>query len=215
MGHSVVRLVGRILANRLSRLFLFLRRLFRQGPLAHSYMTAGHPPILPVSIQVSALVLITSPCLMVCRVWSVLPGILHLLQASLSPVRSLRRVGVSPGEDWSGDGVHRYSPVSMGDSELAIMSEFSNDTDPDMENELCRLQPLQVPVSPLSTTTSVGVMSSPSPYPASAVPVVPSQSLLSGGLWNRSERCLLLELSTCFRCMNRLRICCTSRRRRR
>ena len=84
----------------------------------------------------------------------------------------------------------------MGDSEPVIMSEFSSDTDPDMEDELCRLQPLQAPVSPLSTTTSVGVMTSQSRYPAPAVPVVPV--VVSSGL-------------TCFRFMNRLRIrCCTS-----
>ena len=31
----------------------------------------------------------------------------------------------------------RASPVSMRDSEPAIMSEFSSDTDPDIEDELC------------------------------------------------------------------------------
>ena len=68
----------------------------------------------------------------------------------------------------------RSGPVSMWDSEPAIMSEFSSDTDPYMEDELCRFQPLQAAVSPLSTTTEMGVMTSPSHYPAPAVPVVPS-----------------------------------------
>ena len=54
--------------------------------------------------------------------------------ASHSPSHSLRQVGVSSGKDWPGDGVHRSSPVSMEESELAIMSEFSSDTDPDMED---------------------------------------------------------------------------------
>ena len=49
----------------------------------------------------------------------------------------------------------RSGPVSMGDSEPAIMSEFSSDTDPYMEDKLCRFQPLQAAVSPLYTTTDV------------------------------------------------------------
>ena len=68
----------------------------------------------------------------------------------------------------------RASPVSMGDSEPAIMSEFSSDTDPDMRDVLCRFQQLQAAVSPLSTTTEMGVITSPSQYLAPAVPVVPS-----------------------------------------
>ena len=80
----------------------------------------------------------------------------------------------SSGKVWSGDGMLRSSPVSMGDSEPVIMSEFSSDTDPDMEDELCRFQPLQAPVSPLSTTTSVGVMASPSCYPAPTISVGPA-----------------------------------------
>ena len=79
----------------------------------------------------------------------------------------------SSGKVWSGDGILCSSPVSMADSEPAIMSEFSSDTDPDIEDELCRFQPLQAPVSPLSTTT-VGVMASPARYLAPALPVVPS-----------------------------------------
>ena len=54
------------------------------------------------------------------------------------------------------------------------MSEFSSDTDPDMEDELCRFQPLQAALSPQSTTIEMGMMTSPSHYPAPAVPVVPS-----------------------------------------
>ena len=54
------------------------------------------------------------------------------------------------------------------------MSEFSSDPDPDLEDEICRFQPLQAAVSPLSTTSILRVMTSPSRYPAPAVPVVPS-----------------------------------------
>ena len=54
---------------------------------------------------------------------------------------------------WLGDGMLRASPVLKADSEPAIMSEFSSDTDLDMEDELCMFQPLLVAVSPLSTTT--------------------------------------------------------------
>ena len=75
---------------------------------------------------------------------------------------------------WSEDGVLRAGPASMRDSEPAIMCEFSSDTDPDLEDELCRFQPLQAAVSPLSTTSVMGVMTSPSRYLAPAVPVVPS-----------------------------------------
>ena len=44
----------------------------------------------------------------------------------------------SSGKVWSEDGILCSSPVSMGDSEQAIMYELSSDTDPDMEDELCR-----------------------------------------------------------------------------
>ena len=85
--------------------------------------------------------------------------------------------------------MHRASPVSMVDSEPAVMSEFSSDTDPDMEDELCRFQPLPAPVLPTnasmrmvespshypaSTNASMRMVESPSHYPASAVPVVSS-----------------------------------------
>ena len=39
------------------------------------------------------------------------PGDLASSPASRSPARSFHRVGVSSGEDWSGDGVHRSSPL--------------------------------------------------------------------------------------------------------
>ena len=54
------------------------------------------------------------------------------------------------------------------------MSDFSSDTDPGLEDGICRFQPLQAAVSPLTATSIVGVMTSPSQYPAPAVPVVPS-----------------------------------------
>ena len=73
-----------------------------------------------------------------------------------------------PGED----DVLQAGPTSTRDSEPAVMSEFSSDTDPDVEDELCRFRPLQAAVSPLSTTSVMGLM--PSSYLAPAVPVVPS-----------------------------------------
>ena len=59
----------------------------------------------------------------------------------------------------------------MVGSELAIMPVFPSDTDPEMEDELSRLQPLPTPVSPMSAPASLRVVESPSDYPAPAVPV--------------------------------------------
>ena len=78
------------------------------------------------------------------------------------------------------DGVLQAGPTSTRDSEPAVMSEFSSDTDPDLEDELCRFQPLQAAVSPLSTTSIMGVMTSPSRYPAPVVPPCPPQLPLRG-----------------------------------
>ena len=119
-----------------------------------SLLYDGQPAILPVSIHM--------PDLVVDNVVSSggLPSVIA------PPGRS--------GKVWSGDGMLRASPVSMGDSEPAIMSEFSSNTNPDMEDELCQFQPLQVAVLPLSTTTEMEVIASPSHYPAPAVLVVPS-----------------------------------------
>ena len=50
----------------------------------------------------------------------------------------LPNVIAPPGED----GVHQAGPTSTRDSELAIMSEFSSDSDPDLEDEICPFQPL-------------------------------------------------------------------------
>ena len=61
----------------------------------------------------------------------------------------------STGKVWSEDGVLRAGPALMRDSESASMSEFSSDTDPDTEDELCRFHPLQAAVSPLSTTSVI------------------------------------------------------------
>ena len=55
-----------------------------------------------------------------------------------------------------------------------IMSVFSSDTDPDMEDERCRFQPLPEPVSPLSTSASMRVVEWPLHYQALPVPVVSS-----------------------------------------
>ena len=57
-------------------------------------------------------------------------GILHLLRRlARLRARSFRRVGVSSRKNWSGDGVHRSSPASMGDSEPAIMSDSEQCSD--------------------------------------------------------------------------------------
>ena len=123
-----------------------------------SLLYDGRPAILPVSIHM--------PDLVVDNVVSSggLPSVIAPPGVTAS----------SSGKVWSGDGMLRASPVSMGNSEPAIMSEFSSDTNPDMEDELCQFQPLQVAVLPLSTTTEMEVIASPSHYPAPAVPVVPS-----------------------------------------
>ena len=41
------------------------------------------------------------------------------------------------------------------DSEPAIMSESSSDTEPDLEDELCQIQPLPAPVSPVLTVRPI------------------------------------------------------------
>ena len=69
----------------------------------------------------------------------------------------LPSVTTSLGED----DVLQAGPTSTRDSEPAVMSEFSSDTDPDVEDELYRFRPLQAAVSPLSTTSVMGVMASP------------------------------------------------------
>ena len=48
------------------------------------------------------------------------------------------------------------------------LSTFSSDTDPDLADVLCKLQPLPAPVLPVSASLS---LESPSSYPAPAVPI--------------------------------------------
>ena len=55
----------------------------------------------------------------------------------------------------SSNNIRHVSPVSIMDSEPAIMSEFSSDVDPDLEDELHQVQPLPAPVSPVSTVLSL------------------------------------------------------------
>ena len=55
---------------------------------------------------------------------------------------------------------------SVRHAEPVCKSELSSDSDPNLE-ELCIFQPLQAPVLPLSATC---VGTSPSQYPAPAVP---------------------------------------------
>ena len=57
-----------------------------------------------------------------------------------------------PGENGRESG----GPTSARDSEPTSMSEFSSDTDPDLEDEICRFQQLQAAISPLSTTSMWG-----------------------------------------------------------
>ena len=74
----------------------------------------------------------------------------------------------------SSDNIRCVSPVSIMDSELAIISEFSSDEDLDLEDELLQVQPLSAPVSPASTVPSLRQVESPSNYNAPAVPIVSS-----------------------------------------
>ena len=142
------------------------------SPVPRSLLYDGRPPILLVTIRVPDLVdddVVPSDDLP-----SVVapPGGPAYYPASRSPSSSLRRVAVSSGDSRSGESVHHTSAVSMVDSEPAVMSVFSSDTDPDMEDEIARFQPLQVPVSPVSPNASMGVRESPSRYRAPAVPIV-------------------------------------------
>ena len=147
----------------------------------HSLLYDGWPAILPVSICMPDLVadnIVVS---------GGLPSVISPSGDTAS----------SSGKVWSEDGVLCAGPASIGDSEPVIMSKFSSNTDPDMEDELCRFQPLQAAVSPQSTTIEMGVMTVPSHYPAPAVPLCPRQSPLRGCLLSRSRRRTLLEHLTC------------------
>ena len=49
------------------------------------------------------------------------------------------------------NNICRVSSVSIMDSEPAVMSEFSSDAEPDLEDELHKIQTLPAPVSLVST----------------------------------------------------------------
>ena len=86
-----------------------------------SLLYDGRPAILPVSIRMPDLVgdnVIVSV------------GLPSVIAPPGETASSSRKV-------WSGDGVLCAGPASMRDSEPVIMSEFSSDTEPDMEDELC------------------------------------------------------------------------------
>ena len=86
-----------------------------------SLLYDGQPAMLPVSIRMPDLVVdkaVTS---------GDLPSVIAPPGDTASSSRKIS----------SGYSVLRASPVSMGDSEPAIMSEFSSDTDLDMEDILC------------------------------------------------------------------------------
>ena len=118
----------------------------------------GRPAIRPVSIHMPDLV-----------------GDNIVVSVGLpSGIAPLGSMAYSSGKVWSEDGMLRAGPALMRDSEPAIMSEFSSGTDPDMEDELCRFQPLKAAVSPLSTTSVMGVIT--------AVPCRALGSLLCAGV---------------------------------
>ena len=89
----------------------------------------GRPSILPVSISLA-----------------------DLAGDDVVVTVDLPSVIAPPGENGGESG----GPTSARDTEPASMSEFSSDTDPDLVDEICRFQPLQAVVSPLSTTSIVG-----------------------------------------------------------
>ena len=80
----------------------------------------------------------------------------------------------SASQPASSNNVYRVSPISMIVSELGVMSEFSTDTEADLEDKLRQLQllPVPAPMSPVSTVPSLRWVESPSSYPAPAVPVI-------------------------------------------
>ena len=106
----------------------------------------GRPSILPVSISLA-----------------------DLAGDDVVVMVNLPSVITPPGKNGRESG----GPISVRDSEPASMSEFSSDSDPDLEVQICRFQPLQAAVASLSTASMVGVGILPSQYPAPAVPVVP------------------------------------------
>ena len=73
------------------------------------------------------------------------------------------------------------SPVPMMCSELALMSTFSSDTDPDLTDVQRKLQPLPAPVSPVSASRSLEIflaydillLDSAADQPQLAVPLLP------------------------------------------
>ena len=80
------------------------------------------PPILPVSIRMKA-----------------------LRQNGVVVLAVLPSLAVPPGEV----SQECEDSLSEWDAELALMSEFSSNTDTELEDEFCRFQPLPETVSPL------------------------------------------------------------------
>ena len=83
--------------------------------------------------------------------------------------------------------VRRVSPVPMLVSEPVVMSQFSSDSEADLEDELRQLQTLLAPVSMVSTVSSLRRVESPSSYPAPAVPVNSSTATSTVTLVRSSE----------------------------
>ena len=78
----------------------------------------------------------------------------------------------STSQPASSSNTRRVSPVLMVVSEPGVMSQFSSDTEADLEDDLRQLQPLPAPVSPVSTVLSLRQAQSPASYPSPAVPVI-------------------------------------------
>ena len=128
----------------------------------------GRPPILPVRLQLSDF-----PG---DAVSSSAEDSFASVSLPASPARMLAPPGgmasSSTSRPASSSNIRRVSPVSMVVSEPGVMSEFSSDTEADLEDELRQLQPLPAPVSPVSTVPSLRRTESPSSYPSPAVPVI-------------------------------------------
>ena len=107
----------------------------------------GRQPILPVRLQLSDFPV----------------DAVSSLEDSFASVTSPASVFTHPGgpssslaaRPASSSNVCRVSPVLMIVSEPGVMSEFSSDMEPDLEDKLRQLQPLPAPVSPVSTVPSL------------------------------------------------------------
>ena len=105
------------------------------------------PPILPVSIRMKG-----------------------LLQNNVIVSAVLPSLAAPSG----GVGLQCGDSFPERDAEPALMSGLSSDAGTDLEDELCRFQPLSETISPLSESSVADLPMSPSRYPAPAVPKMTS-----------------------------------------